>query len=223
MERSHLAHFVCNSETWVSGGGTEFGLCEDRLDRKSPWNLMPMDVADIAWWFHWGAAECLSGQTGTGLFRLTAACWAHGATLNRAAAGHLRHPSFLQPGRKTQIHFKHTRPCPRGRATFLLTAATLEWITKPIWVAQKGACWRLLPKWWRLFAFKCMCVVDSISRYEARLTVVIVMLSPVLVDPNYSHAFKIHCSSKQALPDLFFSLMKPCLHPTHTLLSSSIQ
>lgn len=65
---------------------------------------------------------------------------------SRAAAGHLRHPSFLQPGRKTQIHFKHTRPCPRGRATFLLTAATLEWITKPIWVAQKGACWRLLPK-----------------------------------------------------------------------------
>lgn len=47
----------------------------------------------------------------------------------------------------------HTRPRPRGRATFLLTAATLEWITKPIWVAQKGACLALAAQ---MMAFVCI-------------------------------------------------------------------
>lgn len=64
----------------------------------------------------------------------------------QSASRTLGRPSFLHPGRKPQIHFRRTQRCLRGRATFLLTAATLEWITKPIGVAQKGACWLLLFK-----------------------------------------------------------------------------
>lgn len=182
---------------------------------------MPMDVADTAWWFHWGAVECLSGQTRTGLFRLTAACWAHRATLNRAAAGHLHHPSFLQPGRKTQIHFKHTQPHLRGRATFLLTAATLEWITKPIWVAQKGAHWLLLSKWWHLFAFTCLCV--CVGKFNFQIS------DQFACDAKYSPCWP---SSYHSLNlNLSFLLIMPCpiipfsswsmkqhIHPAHMLL-----
>lgn len=74
----------------------------------------------------------------------------------QSASRTLSCPSFLHPGRKTQIHFRHTPPCLRGRGTFLLTAATLEWITKPIGVAQKGACWLLLSKLRHLLAFVCL-------------------------------------------------------------------
>lgn len=97
---------------------------------------------------------------------LTAACWAHRATLNRVPAGHSAAPPSSIRAEKPQIHFRRTQPRLRGRATFLLTAATLEWISKPIGAAQKGACWLLLSKWRHLLAFVCLCVVNSFSRCD---------------------------------------------------------
>lgn len=38
-ERSHLAHFVCNSETWVSGGGTEYLVFV-----KTDWTVNPHET-----------------------------------------------------------------------------------------------------------------------------------------------------------------------------------
>lgn len=123
---------------------------------KSPWNLKPMEVCAGSMvislrssvepvWPDWGRIvqahrSLLSSQ----------------GDPKQSASRTLGHPSFLHPGRKTQIHFRHTKPCLRGRATFLLTAATLEWITKPIGVSQKGACRLLLSKWRHLLAFVCV-------------------------------------------------------------------
>lgn len=72
----------------------------------------------------------------------------------QSASRTVDHPSLLHPGRKkSQIHFRHTQPRLRGRATFLLTAATLEWITKPIGAPQRGARWLLPSKWRHLLVF----------------------------------------------------------------------
>lgn len=98
----------------------------------------------------------------------------------QSASRTLGHPSFLLQGRKTQIHFRHTQPCLRGRATFLLTAATLEWITKPIGMAQKGACWPLLAKWRHLLPFVCVCRIHFLDL--TKLPWLVFVLGAVHVD-----------------------------------------
>ena len=124
---------------------------------KSPWNLKPMEVSGHSMvislrssiepvWPDWGRIV----QTHRSLLSSQ-------GDPEQSASRTLGHPSFVHRGRKTQIHFRHTHPRLRGRATFLLTAATLEWITKPIGVAQKGACRLLLSKWRHLLAFVCVC------------------------------------------------------------------
>lgn len=130
-----------------------FGMCGDRLD-----HLIPMEPEAYGCCGHSMVVSLRSGVVPVWpaqgrIVRALCSLLSSQGDPEQSASRTLGHPSFLHPGRKTQIHFRHTQPRLRGRATFLLTAATLEWITKPIGVAQKGACWLLLSKWRHLLAF----------------------------------------------------------------------
>lgn len=130
-----------------------FGMCGDRLD-----HLIPMEPEAYGCCGHSMVVSLRSGVVPVWpaqdrIVQALCSLLSSQGDPEQSASRTLGHPSFLHPGRKTQIHFRHTQPRLRGRATFLLTAATLEWITKPIGVAQKGACWLLLSKWRHLLAF----------------------------------------------------------------------
>lgn len=126
----------------------------------------------------------------------------------QSASRTLGHPSFLHPGRKTQIHSRHTQPRLRGRATFLLTAATLEWITKPIGVAQKGACWLLLSKWRHLLAFVWVKGIHFLD--PAKLPLLVLVPRAVHVD-FFPNVWPYHPHPHNLTPNLTVHLIRLCI------------